>query len=1491
MTRAVSLTVLVLFALLGMPKITLAQTCGNGPPPQEELSLHGPRAPDHWFSHDLYSVSVTSVDGSLQAVQGSSGNTTKFVVQNTGDCPDGYGIAVTKNGTVTSATQSPTGLSLDPGQSDTVTVTFVAGASPGGTITVTATGSFGSNAHAPVSVTIVPASGAPIVDATPYNFDNQDYSRCAASCFAAIHAQSTVPYFSLDTPRNVTLIYNGDRVKPRPFVHVNVSPDLSYGRTPNEYQLRAKINDVRATFVNGDSVLRFAYISSAALRIGGQLDRSSDTTGVYKLEIDVTAVYASPTTVITNAILTKLLIVNWKGKPIARGWNVGEIQRLYVYGDSAFVVGGDGSATYFDRAPDFTYTSPAGEFSQLVTGTPSGGSGWTRRYPDSTKIGFNTVGLMTEIRDRFNNITSITYDASNRVWKITDPQNLAITLTYDANGLDAITDPMNRVTQVTVNSDTALTLIQDPDLIGTTFAYDANKRLSTITDRRRFVTTLGYDANSRKLATITAPSVTFVASSGADSTGSPVTTEGAWQNAGVPYTSTASTAFTAPKADTIYARLTDPAGHVTRFTVNRWGAAAVTTDPLGRSDSVYFDANGMPIRARHPAGGVDSALYNASGLPTWTRKSGLQATNIRYAGWAQVDSMWQVADSSGVRRSIGANGRVDWERIAGGTGDSAVTRYHYDTHGRPDSVLDAMNHLIQRSWYAGTNGNRSKDSSTGSGVVSYSYDTYGRLTSTSRPGFATPTTYYSIVNWPDSVRDGVNAVVTRYGYDSLNLTSMTDPKGQVYGLTYNAVGLLTQRTDPTGHADVYKYSRDGLRRRWIDRRGYVISYTYDAGHRPTQKSGDTTTTETFVYPSDTVVVATNPTSVDTAIVSRHGQPVRAATVIAGQVFVRRYVYTVIGRLDSVVPSGGGIALRARKYIWNNRTGNLTSIRFGNDTTQIVRDRDGLATSIAVHGSETDNSYTSGHKEGAVTIGGPAWGPEVTRYINFGVQGKIREQVLGSGAEGREYTYDGLGRLVGDSDVLWQGSPPPCAGMRYPELDDNGSTCTADEFGGGHWVTNGGSAFSYDSAGNRRDKGGQYGTGNRITQFDGCNYQTDLDGNVTQRACGTDTAKFTWSAESRLTSMKSGGQTLAFYYNTEGQLVRRDLNGSPQAHFVWDQGNLLVELTASGTGERAEYSYLAPDQPHEIVSANGPYTVHRDGLGSVIGLTDTTLGVVGQYDYDAWGKNLSAGPDTLNRARYKGALWLGTDADSGQDLYFMRARWYEPRSGRFLSEDPIGLNGGPNPYVFASNDPINASDPSGTLTCDDVEEILVDGVPAPCTQDLLDQADKWLRDHHGISLDDVMKGTSGECAFEPDGSMSCSPGSTFSFLFNWALPANSALDLCPNPIDLYGQPEAVNVTGVQMDVWYPPSGGALDNSRRYEVGTAYLGFYRGQKSYTWPDLPIIRGMETPGLHYQYTGGGVVELPSGQSIHANMDANTWVSCNGGSAHGIGTGTLSF
>ena len=84
-------------------------------------------------------------------------------------------------------------------------------------------------------------------------------------------------------------------------------------------------------------------------------------------------------------------------------------------------------------------------------------------------------------------------------------------------------------------------------------------------------------------------------------------------------------------------------------------------------------------------------------------------------------------------------------------------------------------------------------------------------------------------------------------------------------------------------------------------------------------------------------------------------------------------------------------------------------------------------------------------------------------------------------------------------------------------------------------------------------------------------------------------------------------------------------------------------------------------------------------------------------YGPWGNVEAVSGDSLpvTRLGWKGLVWEGGTAQ----LYYVRSRWYDPQSQSFLSEDPLGLNGGRNTYAYADNDPVNGWDPSG-LTMDD-----------------------------------------------------------------------------------------------------------------------------------------------------------------------------------------------
>ncbi|MDP1857257.1 MAG: RHS repeat-associated core domain-containing protein [Gemmatimonadaceae bacterium] len=209
--------------------------------------------------------------------------------------------------------------------------------------------------------------------------------------------------------------------------------------------------------------------------------------------------------------------------------------------------------------------------------------------------------------------------------------------------------------------------------------------------------------------------------------------------------------------------------------------------------------------------------------------------------------------------------------------------------------------------------------------------------------------------------------------------------------------------------------------------------------------------------------------------------------------------------------------------------------------------------------------------------------------------------------------------------------------------------------------------------------------------------------------GNATITYAWSADGRLDTVRVGTGTahrILYEYNVFGRLVRKSVNGVVRRHFVWDRDNLLAELDSTLSARRSEYAqYPGLDAPYAPLTGATAVTttryIQRDLQGNVLGLTRPD-GTIDNYTRgpEAWGRqvggwaNGSAIGDTL-RLGWKGLVY---EAYSTK-LYYVRARWYDASTRRFLTQDPIGLEGGMNPYTFAENDPVNRSDPTGLApTC-------------------------------------------------------------------------------------------------------------------------------------------------------------------------------------------------
>lgn len=231
------------------------------------------------------------------------------------------------------------------------------------------------------------------------------------------------------------------------------------------------------------------------------------------------------------------------------------------------------------------------------------------------------------------------------------------------------------------------------------------------------------------------------------------------------------------------------------------------------------------------------------------------------------------------------------------------------------------------------------------------------------------------------------------------------------------------------------------------------------------------------------------------------------------------------------------------------------------------------------------------------------------------------------------------------------------------------------------------------------------------------YGYDPNGNMTSDGVKT----YVWDAENRLVEVKQGGSTLAtFAYDGVGRRATKSAGGTSTS-FVYDGAQFLEERPTGGTTKRYFYG-LGIDRP--LAEATGAATNYfsADHLGSIAQVTDAAGAPILTRQYDAWG-------NLLQGSAVSGYAFTGREWDTETGLYYYRARYYDPKAGRFISEDPIGFEGGLNLYAYVSNRPTRYTDPLGLI-----EGQMPPPMPgydrATWTSGQWDNGRWWVRDPNG-----------------------------------------------------------------------------------------------------------------------------------------------------------------
>jgi len=239
------------------------------------------------------------------------------------------------------------------------------------------------------------------------------------------------------------------------------------------------------------------------------------------------------------------------------------------------------------------------------------------------------------------------------------------------------------------------------------------------------------------------------------------------------------------------------------------------------------------------------------------------------------------------------------------------------------------------------------------------------------------------------------------------------------------------------------------------------------------------------------------------------------------------------------------------------------------------------------------------------------------------------------------------------------------------------------------------AYAYDAVGNILSGGRVHDAGNRVVQDDRYTYTYDLNGNLTGKQNRTTGARavYTWNARSQLVRLERFAdaasatpiKSMVFAYDALGRRASKTEDGVTE-RYVYQGDDLIGVLDANGTVKRAFLFGPGIDEPLMMQSGPDRRYFHADHLGSVRALTDSTT-VVGRYDYDPYGVTQITG-DATNPFRF-----AGREQDA-EDLYYYRARYYDPQLQRFISEDPSGIAGGLNLYAYATGNPVQHADPMG-----------------------------------------------------------------------------------------------------------------------------------------------------------------------------------------------------
>jgi len=961
--------------------------------------------------------------------------------------------------------------------------------------------------------------------------------------------------------------------------------------------------------------------------------------------------------------------------PMGMGWSHSFDVSLVRFSDGTRVIlWGDGRRERYVPKEGGGFTPPPGNFDTLMEDH----NGYTLRTKYGTEYHFlsrnPTKAILSTIKDRNRNTITLNYDQNEILTTLTDTAGRSFTFNYSDGRITSIEDSAGRSVTFSYNQEGLLSSISDP--IGNTvrYGYNDRKKLSSITDPKgqkyleqtfdacdfpRVVSqnyggqnfSLAYDfqqcmaketKNGKTTTYFYAPDTGFQTQK-TDPLGH--STRATYDEAGNLVQSfnprhDYPTCFSYDDKSNC-TRIEQPMNTVTTFTYEPdFSQMTSATDPNGNTSSFTYDSNGNRLTAANPLGETSSFSYDDSGQLIQVTNANGHSTSFTY-------------DKAGNLITLTDSLQNTWH-------------FGYDERGNRISVQDPLNHTTYMTYNLNDQVRAIKDPM--GHITSFSYDENGKLSSVTDANGNTTSYEYEILDKISRVTDSMNHSISySYNQDGL-LSSITNARGKTTSFTYDAVERLVQTEDPLGRTTSLSYDEVGNVTSKTDGNGSTTVYSYDDIDRLTGKIfGDQSAVE-YQY---------DPGSRRTLMKDRDGN----ASI---------YSYDEANRMTAALTRGNN------EVAWQyDHVGNPTAV-------------------IHTNSLETTNyAYDADNRLSQVTHGGKVWsyrydaaGRLMNRLYPNGIATNYEYNeanwlTLMAHTSGQhplmsfQYTHDNVGNRT--SKTITDGEEQHVWGYSYDAL----SRLTREVYPDTHDVV-----YTYDSNGNRLSRAGNgetvnysYDAADQLLTSGAINCRWDGNGNLTRKADGNGTTNYQYDNENLLTKITlPDGTTESYVYNGNGLRVQKSRSRITTDYLL--SGSDVLKEDTLGQGSRLSTYYvlggsMAGPLALKQLSEQAPVYHYplTDAQGSVMMLTDEGGNITDGYGYDAFGMGMTP-PNPPPNQTYNTYRYTGQQSDSTSGLIYLRARYYDPQVGRFITSDPIGFGGGMNSYAYCGNNPVVYFDLTG-----------------------------------------------------------------------------------------------------------------------------------------------------------------------------------------------------